>query len=374
MKNFVDLLMRAMPLNPVKIVVVDNDDDQRGPRPSGEEAGQPGARIFRHVGDAACEDRAENHDQRRAECVTYVAEPERLFGRNVFRQIARIVGHVGSKTERPRGCLSDDQHECAVHISVRAQRKSVCGEGALKRNKGCCRKNQPGKRRHIHTHLVDQFIADVADDQRQYPEENDGRVVVHVVDRLDRVAHHDTIRSGEENVRDHDDEQRQTRAEHAELRAALDHLRDAQVRPLCRVPRHEDRPDQVAQNQADDRPEHAQTCCHAQRADHKGRHLHVGAEPDRKEPAWLAIPFILWNELNASIFDIHRFLAGMKGASPGWETWRCAAPNDQSGDPFYVLVARVNCNPLHSMINAGFPYRFSHNVAVMYGRKECEQE
>ncbi len=97
----------------------------------------------------------------------------------------------------------------------------------------------------------------------------------------------------EAHIHDHDQDQRDDRTVEAELRPALDHLRDAQLRPLGRVQRHEHRADQVAERDGRDRPGQRQAQDHPERAgDHRGD-LHVRREPDREQTRRTAVALVL---------------------------------------------------------------------------------
>jgi hypothetical protein len=104
------------------------------------------------------------------------------------------------------------------------------------------------------------------------------------------------LEAKEADVHDAGNQHHQQGAEGAELRAALDHLRDAHLRALRRVQRHQHAADQMADENRDDAPEQIQVeQLHAQRAGDDGQRRDVAAEPEREQ-----IP-----DLSVAIFGGH---------------------------------------------------------------------
>ena len=102
---------------------------------------------------------------------------------------------------------------------------------------------------------VDEAVADDADDARANGTDHDAYGHRHAVDHAVQgfTRQHDV--GGEEtDVHDAGDHHHQQGAEGAELGAALDHLRDAHLRALGRVQRHQHAADQVADEDRDDAP------------------------------------------------------------------------------------------------------------------------
>ncbi len=103
---------------------------------------------------------------------------------------------------------------------------------------------------------MDEAVADDADDPRAERTDDDAdrhwNAVDHAVQRL--AGQHD-VGSEEADVHDPGNQHHQQRTERAELCAALDHLRDAHLRALCRVQRHQHTANQVADKNGDDAPD-----------------------------------------------------------------------------------------------------------------------
>jgi hypothetical protein len=89
----------------------------------------------------------------------------------------------------------------------------------------------------------------------------------------------------------------------AELGPALDHLRQAELRALCRVERHEQGTDHIAHHDCDKRPHQPQAEHHAERAGNHGQNLDVFAEPDREQVPRLATPLAKRDVVVAALLD-----------------------------------------------------------------------
>ena len=110
------------------------------------------------------------------------------------------------------------------------------------------------------------------------------------------------------------------------MRAALDHLRNAHLRTLGRMQRHENAADGLADDDRVDGPEKAQPVnLHAQRTGHDGQRRDIAAEPQRKKVAHLAVPLLAGHGADGVLLDhwgrIVR-LAAHGFVSCGW--CRCA--------------------------------------------------
>ena len=240
-----------------------------------------GARL----GDDGTEQGAEDHRPRGAEHAAPVAGPEGLAGRGVGGQVARIVRDVRGVGDLPQDCDRDRRHEPAERHRAVAER---AGRGALD--------EQRDDRHHEHDaaqrgeQLIDQVdhvVAEGADGEADERADDDPGVDGHAVDQLvDRLAAEHDIGGDEAEVHDDhhaDDEQR---AVAAELPAALDHLRDAQVWSLGGVQRHEHRAEQVADDEAEHRPAERQPVDGRGERSGDDREQHdVGAEPQREQVA-----------------------------------------------------------------------------------------
>ncbi|MNF62693.1 hypothetical protein D3C84_443780 [compost metagenome] len=120
--------------------------------------------------------------------------------------------------------------------------------------------------------------AEGQDDDHAGEDEDSGRVadIGHLPDGL---AGEHGAGGVEADVHDADQHQWYHRAEHAELHAAGDHLRQAELRPLCAVQGHDDAAEHLADQQADQGPEHVTAQHDRQGAGHYRGDLQVGAEP-----------------------------------------------------------------------------------------------
>lgn len=84
---------------------------------------------------------------------------------------------------------------------------------------------------------------------------------------------------GEADVHQADQHERNHRAVDAELHAARDHLRQAELRPLRAVQCHHGCAQQLTEREADERPGHVAAQHDRERAGDDRRHLQVRAEP-----------------------------------------------------------------------------------------------
>ena len=103
----------------------------------------------------------------------------------------------------------------------------------------------------------------------------------------------------------------------AELAAALNHLRHTQTRTLSRMQRHEDRSDQIADQNGDNcRQKRLMEDRRGERPGHYREHVEVGPEPERKQLMRLTVPLIERNLIDRVLLDARRFLgaASQRGA------------------------------------------------------------
>ncbi|OWK48309.1 hypothetical protein PSOLE_09890 [Pseudomonas oleovorans subsp. oleovorans] len=87
---------------------------------------------------------------------------------------------------------------------------------------------------------MDQPVAVEGHDEAQRADQVDVGVATQRAHRFDGLGGQQGIADEKAQVNEHHEQQRQYRADHAELGAALNHLRDTQFRPLGRVRGHED--------------------------------------------------------------------------------------------------------------------------------------
>jgi len=107
---------------------------------------------------------------------------------------------------------------------------------------------------------------------------------------MQRLAGQDDVGGEEADVHHPGDHHHQQGAEGAELGAALDHLRDAHLRALGRVQRHQHAADQVADQDGNDAPHQVQVKqLHAQRAGDDGQRCDIAAEPQCEQIPYLSM-------------------------------------------------------------------------------------
>ena len=89
----------------------------------------------------------------------------------------------------------------------------------------------------------------------------------------------------------------------AELRARLDHLRQAQLRPLRGVERHEERSERAAGDDGDRSPEQIAAERDPQDADGQCRQVSIAGEPDRPQVPDLAVALGERHVVDRSLLD-----------------------------------------------------------------------
>ncbi|MCY1435702.1 hypothetical protein D9M71_518060 [compost metagenome] len=125
--------------------------------------------------------------------------------------------------------------------------------------------------------------AEGADDDRHLQRHGGG-------DAVDRLARQDDVGDEEADIDDGGEEHDQQRAVAAELAAALDHLRDAHLRPLGRGQGDEDAAEHMPQRDGQQAPEQVEV----EHLDHHGpgddgQRRDIGAEPEREQVARPAV-------------------------------------------------------------------------------------
>ena len=110
--------------------------------------------------------------------------------------------------------------------------------------------------------------------------------------------HHVESGEGEQGA-----DQRQDHAAIAELRARLDHLRQAQVRPLAGVEGHEQRAEQDAERAGDGGVGKTQPHPRPDEPDGDGEELEITEEPERPLIDGFAVPFAVGNIVDRAGFN-----------------------------------------------------------------------
>ncbi|MCY1437184.1 hypothetical protein D9M71_533360 [compost metagenome] len=127
---------------------------------------------------------------------------------------------------------------------------------------------------------VDHPVAEHGDQHDDAGEDQDADAVADTEQLTQRLAGQHRAGSGEAHVHQAHQHHRDGRAEDAELYPAGDHLRQAQLRPLRRVQGHHPTAQHLADEQADQRPEHIAAQHHGQGPGDDGGDLQVGAQPE----------------------------------------------------------------------------------------------
>ena len=112
-------------------------------------------------------------------------------------------------------------------------------------------------------------------------------------DEVQRLPAGHERRAGIAHVHEGDESNDEAGSLRAELPAALNHLRHAELRALRRVKRHEDRADQISDEDRNHaRNEGLMEYRRRERSGDDGEHVEIGAEPEREQLARLAVPLI----------------------------------------------------------------------------------
>ena len=108
---------------------------------------------------------------------------------------------------------------------------------------------------------------------------------------------------GKTDVHHADEHERNDRAVQAELHAAGDHLRQAELRTLRAVQRHHRAADDLADEQPDQRPEHVAAEHDRKRADDDRRDLQIRAEPQGELAEQTAVALGVGNIVDRAALD-----------------------------------------------------------------------
>ena len=269
--------------------------------------------IFRAGRKMPADEHTQGHDQGRAQPATQARGPEGRARADRGGQVTRVVGHIRTEAQRPGGRLGQRQHEHRPGEFL--ARAGNVGRGRRYAEvPGRDQEQQTRNHGQDDTHAVDEFVADEGDKQRRRAEEHQGSGRSQRQQLAQRRFDQQAIGSNVERVGKYDRHQRQAGADDAELGPALHHLRNAQVRPLRRVGRHEDRADQVAQGQGDDGPGRRQAIGRGQRPHRHANHVEVDRKPDREQAQRRAVALGQRNEVDAVALDVKRADTGHSGS------------------------------------------------------------
>ncbi|CAM2153275.1 hypothetical protein PT2222_20125 [Paraburkholderia tropica] len=242
------------------------------------------------VGDHQADHRAQHHREDRAERAAPVARPERHACAGCARHVARVVGDIRRVRDLPE-CRDRNRAEKAR--GVRGVACEEVGGQAVHAHDPDEREQQHRARapRHQARVGVDQVVAENGRHETERADHEHAVVHAHVRgEAVQRLTAQHEVRREEAQIHHHDEADHQQRAERAELAARLHHLRDAELRTLRRMQRHEHGAHQRADHDAEHAPperllEHG----HGQRARDDGQQHDVRAEPDREQVARAAV-------------------------------------------------------------------------------------
>ena len=201
--------------------------------------------------------------------------------RGVLGQVAGVVRDVRAVGELPARAQRDRQQERG-HLELGSGDGSahvVLGEQP---HREVAQADDPDHGREL-AHRVDQLVAEDGDHRDEGDEQEDPHDRrVDAEQLVDGLARENGAGRGEAEVHHDHEDQRDRCAQYAELGAAGDHLREPETWPLGGVQRHHDAAGEVADEQADDRPERVGAEDDREGAVHDGRDLQVGGHPERE--------------------------------------------------------------------------------------------
>jgi hypothetical protein len=146
-----------------------------------------------------------------------------------------------------------------------------------------------------------------ADHHRGHREDQDpGRDRDPGDDEVQRLGLDDELRRDEPEVQQEHGEEQERRAVEAELAAALDHLRHAQLGALGRVQRDQQRADAGAHRDRDQRPVEAQPEADHHAAEHDVEDVRVSAQPQRELVPHPAVPLAVRDDVDVVLFDVQQ--------------------------------------------------------------------
>ncbi|MNJ44925.1 hypothetical protein D3C77_399990 [compost metagenome] len=245
--------------------------------------------------------RTEHERQARTQRRTQVGGPEGRRHTNVLRQVARIVRDIRSKGDLPeRRQRYGGQPAGDVEAATGEEISGLdVGEDVAEAQHDA-HAQHPGANTVEH---MDEAVANDADDPRTQGANDDTYRHRHAVDHaMQRLAGQDDVGSEEADVHHPGNHHHQQCTQGAELGPALDHLRNAHLRALRRMQRHQHAADQMANEDGDDAPDQVQPeQLHAQGAGNNRQRRDVAAEPEGKQISHLSMA-ILWGHVSDRVF------------------------------------------------------------------------
>ena len=157
-------------------------------------------------------------------------------------------------------------------------------------------------------------------------------------EQVHRIGLDDELGGEEAEVEDDRGGEHQHRAVEAELPAALDHLRNAEPRPLYRVEADQDKTDDDPEDDRDARPEKVQAHEHHHAAEDDGKDVRVQAEPHGELVTDPAVAFLGRDVIDRADLDQGAALRALprlvchRQLSP-FPWWRSESHSITSGSP-----------------------------------------
>ncbi len=245
-------------------------------------------------------ERADQHRPRAADERAEVGPPERGAHAHVARQVAGIVGDVN----RPRDLVRGRGEQL---------RQEGHGPELAKFEAGARNRARAGGHRHDHEHgqqqvgeqalgTVDDVVADRREQRRENADDDDGDRALPVEQSDERVGGEHLIEGVVADVGHHRHAPHQQRAEVAELRSRLDHLRQAELRALRRVECHEEGAERAADQHRDRHPRERAAERDADDTGGDRRQMRIAREPDRPQVPHLAVAFGQGHVVDRALF------------------------------------------------------------------------
>lgn len=151
----------------------------------------------------------------------------------------------------------------------------------------------------------DEAITDDADQPRAQRADDDAHRYGNTrFDSVQRFPRQHDVGSEEAHIHHARDDRDEQRAPRSKLGPALDHLRNAHLRALRRMQRHQHTADGLSHDDRDDAPEQVQMEeLDAERPRYDRQRRDIAAEPEREEITHLAVTILAWHIANRVFFD-----------------------------------------------------------------------
>ncbi len=249
---------------------------------------------------------AENHRHLGANHRTRASGEKGFHRGNPARQVTGIVSHVRAESDLP-GRRERHRQQEAAPAEVPDLQKSANVGLAHQAVEQVNERNDPDDAGHP-ADEVDHPITEHRYQHDDAGENEDTDAVADPEQLAQRLPGKHRSGRGETKVHQAHQYDRNGRAINAELYPAGNHLRQAQLRPLCRMQRHHPATDQLADQQTDQRPEHIAAQHHGQSTGDNRGDLQVGAQPQGELAQQTTVSFRFRDIVDRTRFD-QRFAA-----------------------------------------------------------------